>query len=86
MRTTVNIDEYLLAEARLLAVRSRRPMGSILEEALRRYLNERGREDEGQPAELPEFKPTDPGLRPGVDLDDREQIAELLGENDAGIR
>ncbi|WP_194164920.1 hypothetical protein [Pseudactinotalea sp. HY160] len=53
---------------------------------MRRYLNERGRGDEAGPTELPEFKPIDPGLRPGVDLDDREQITELLGENDSGTR
>ncbi|HIZ34417.1 MAG TPA: ribbon-helix-helix protein, CopG family [Candidatus Ruania gallistercoris] len=81
MRTTVNIDEHLLAEVKVHAARSRRSMTSLLEEALRRYLEDEARRGPSAPVDLPEFVPPTPGLRPGVDLEDREQVAELLGDN-----
>lgn len=81
VRTTVNIDEQLLAEAKVHAARSRRSMTSLLEDALRRYLEEAGAAP-SVPIDLPEFVPSTPGLRPGVDLDDREQLADLLGDNE----
>lgn len=80
VRTTVNIDEHLLAEAKVHAARTRRSMTSLLEDALRRYLAEELARPSG-PVELPEFVAATPGLHEGVDLDDREQVAELLGDN-----
>ena len=79
MRTTVNIDSHLLAEAKSVAARTHRPLGSVIDDALRVLLVERaeiaGQEDF--------FLPTDgrSGLRPGVDLEDKEHLAELLGDN-----
>lgn len=81
MRTTVNIEEELLARAKVLAVRANRPMGSVLEEALRKYLQEYESRVPEQSPELPVFTADTPGLRPGVDLDDKEQVADLLGDN-----
>lgn len=81
MRTTVNIDERLLAEAKLIAARTHRTIGSVLEDALRKLLDERPEGSDG-PFKLPVFVPERPGLRPGVDLLDKEQMAELLGDNE----
>lgn len=81
MRTTVNIDDHLLAEAKILAARSSRSLGSVVEDALRAILNRAG-----QQGHTPEFQlPThgSGGLRSGVDLEDRDSIAELLGGNAA---
>lgn len=81
MRTTVNIDDHLLAEAKVLAARTSRPLGSILDDALRAMLHR----DAGPKArhifELPTHGHG--GLRPGVDLDDHDALAELIGDNAA---
>ncbi|MCG7611140.1 hypothetical protein BA059_18740 [Mycolicibacterium sp. (ex Dasyatis americana)] len=79
MRTTVNIDDALLAEAKVVAARTSRSLGSVVEDALREMLSRVA----GETA-APEFRlPThgSGGLRPGVDLDDKEALAELLGDN-----
>lgn len=83
MRTTVNIDDHLLAEAKVIAARTHRTIGSVLEEALRKLIEEHLAEPEPEkPFRLPRFRYDPPGLRPGVDLHDKEQMAELLGDND----
>lgn len=84
MRTTVNIDDQLLGEAKVIAARSHRSLGSVLEDALRAYIEERQHRDDAGDYQLPDFVPSEPGLQPGVDLEDREQIAALL-DNDSSI-
>jgi hypothetical protein len=85
MRTTVNIDERLLGQAKLIAAREHRSIGSVLEEALQKFLD-----DEAKPRTgagdfvLHTFEPARPGLLPGVDLADKELMAELLEDSDAG--
>ncbi|MDQ6656884.1 MAG: type II toxin-antitoxin system VapB family antitoxin [Actinomycetota bacterium] len=81
MRTTVSIDDELLAQARLIAAGTHRTIGSVLEDALRRLIHERSL-DSQVPFELPRFSYQRPGLREGIDLLDREQLTELLGDND----
>jgi hypothetical protein len=81
MRTTVNIDERLLAEAKNAAARTNRTLGEVIDDALRVLFIER------QQAERTVAKITLPvdggsGLRPGVNLEDKEQMAELLGDNE----
>lgn len=76
MRTTVTIDDQLLADTKVLAARTHRTIGSVLEEALRRMLNET---TAATAVVLPDFG-YEGGLLPGVDLDDKDALAELLGE------
>lgn len=85
MRTTVNIDKHLLAEVKVIAARSHRSMGSVMEEALRAFLDAQQHRPGAERYELPTFTPSKPGLQPGVDLEDRDQIAELMGENTANL-
>lgn len=82
MRTTVNIDEQLLGEAKLIAARTHRTIGSVLEDALRKLIDEQSSHASNEPYTLPRFTYDPPGLMPGVDLEDKEQMADLLGEND----
>lgn len=83
MRTTVNIDPDLLRELKLLAARSDRTIGSVLEDALREHLDRvAARPSPRTP--LPTFTPPNPGLRPGVDLTDRDSLAEIM--DDIGAR
>ena len=74
MRTTVNIDAELLAAAKELAARTRRSLGAVVDDALRLLLAERPT-DRG-PVRLPVFGGS--GLQPGVDLEDKDALAELL--------
>ncbi len=79
MRTTLNISDELLAEAKVLAVRTHRSIGAVVDDALRMLL----RREEGDSSAVEWTFPTSGagGLQPGVNLDDRESLAELLGEN-----
>ena len=77
MQTTVNIDEHLLAEAKVRAARTHRSLGDIIDEALRQRFAVADRPAERR--SLPTFGV--PGERVLVDLDDRDAVAELLGDN-----
>lgn len=77
MRTTVNINDELLAAAKLRAVRSHRTIGSVLEDALRQYLE--GTEAPAAPVTLPDFAYPG-GLQPGVDLYDKDAMDRVFGE------
>ena len=76
MRTTVTIDDDLLARAKVRAAETRTSLGAVLEEALRAHLDEQT--PAAAPAALPFFRPTTPGLLPGVDLDDSDALARVL--------
>jgi hypothetical protein len=81
MRTTVNIDDHLLAEAKVLAAKTSKPLGTILDDALRAMLRSNARAGARPEFVLPTHGKG--GLQPGVDLDDREAVAELMGDNAA---
>lgn len=78
MRTTVNIDEHLLAEAKLIAARTNRTIGSVLEDALRKLISDNVRDEVKEPYTLPDFSRGT--LRPGIDLYDKDQIEELMDD------
>lgn len=81
MRTTVNIDEHLLAEAKVLAARTSRSLGAVLDDALRAMLRRDTDKRHRNEFRLPTHGTG--GLRPGVDLADKEALAELMGDNAA---
>jgi hypothetical protein len=81
VRTTVTIDDELLAQAKLIAARTNRTIGSVLEDALRKLIVEQ-QDPRRDPYELPDFEFARDGLRPGVDLLDKELMAELLDPPD----
>ncbi|MBO0879338.1 MAG: CopG family transcriptional regulator [Mycobacterium sp.] len=81
MRTTVNIDEHLLAEAKILATRTSRSLGAVLDDALRAMLRRDANERHRNEFQLPTHGTG--GLRPGIDLADKEALAELMGDNAA---
>jgi hypothetical protein len=76
MRTTIKIDDRLLAEAKARAAASGRTLNAVVEDALREALSRRGRAGRGRCVELPTF----PGgrLLPGVDLDDSASLLEQM--------
>ena len=78
MRTTITIDDHLLAEAKELAARSGRTLNAVMEDALRASIA-RQRRGHSQPrVTLPTF--SGGGLRPGVDLDDGAALLDLMEE------
>ena len=76
MRTTIRIDDRLLAEAKAQAARSGRTLAAVVEDALRAELARRQRRGLDRPPKLP----TSRGgrLQPGVDLDDSAALLDLM--------
>ena len=68
MRTTVRLDDRLLAEVKKYAAETGRTLTSVLEDALRESLARRETRVKRRPVRLRTVKGD--GLQPGVDLDD----------------
>ena len=81
MRTTLTIDDHLLSEAKAVAARTHRTIGSVFEDALRQML---ARADDPCSPTGAVSLPSDggSGLQPGVDLENKDQIAQLVGDED----
>lgn len=78
MRTTVNIDDHLLAEAKVLAARQHRSLGEVIDDALRTSLT-----GKTTARKAPTFTVVgDPDVPPKIDLLDKEIMADVLGWND----
>ncbi len=78
MRTTVRLDEHLLAEAKKHAAESGKTLTSLLEEALRESLSRRKTHAKSKPVRLKTVKGG--GVRAGVDLDDSAALLDLMGD------
>jgi hypothetical protein len=76
MRTTINLDDDVLAEAKLLAHRSGTTLTAVIEDALRERLARRQAAGSPAPVRLPTVAGS--GLRPGVDLDDSSALREYM--------
>ena len=74
MRTTVNIDDRLLVEAKTRAATTGRTLSEVLEDALREALARRGGPEPR--VALPVFQSV--RLMPGVDLDDSAALLDLM--------
>jgi hypothetical protein len=77
MKTTVEIAEALLAEARQLMAREDRTLRSLIEEGLRLVLAERSRRG----PEPYTFRPVvvrGEGLQPGIEEGNWDQLADLI--------
>jgi len=77
MRTTVAIDDELLAAAKRRAHQRNETLGQVVEAALRREL---ARDDAGEAPPVPVFRGGG-GVRPGVDLTSNRALHELLDED-----
>lgn len=78
MKTTLNLDDRLLREAKKRAAEEGRTLTSVVEEALRRSLAQE------PPSEPFRFRPvTVRGTRPpAVDLDDHDALLEFMERGD----
>ena len=74
-RTTIRIDEHLLAKAKQLAVENNTTLTAVIEDALR----ERLARDAAVPHGRVEFPTCGEGwLRPGVDIDSCASLLDLM--------
>ena len=81
MRTTLNLDETLLADFKQLAARSHRSLSSVIQDALRETLAARAQRSPRAPLDLPVFR-GGAGVLPGVDLDSNAALLDLMDEAD----
>jgi hypothetical protein len=79
MRTTINLDDALLAEAKQVAARTGRSLTAVVEDALRESLHRRHRNPR-RVIELPRFG--EGGVQPRVDLDDSAALLDLMEQDD----
>ena len=80
MRTTVDIPETLLREAKERAARRGSTLGQVVEEALRATFARVDAAAEAAPLELPTYG--EGGVLPGVDLDDSAALLDLMERRD----
>jgi hypothetical protein len=76
MRTTINLDDQVLAQAKLLAQRTGKTLTDVIEDALRERLARREVDVRREPLHLRIV--TGNGLLPGVDLDNSAALRDLL--------
>jgi len=84
MRTTINVPDHLLAQARRIAADTGRTLTAVIEDALRGFLARRPPTRANPPVRLTTFGGS--GLLPGVDLDDRAALLDLMDEAGAADR
>jgi hypothetical protein len=76
MRTTVRLDDDLLARAKAFAARTGRTLTAVIEDALRAALARPQRRPREARPELPTFGSG--GTLPGVDLDDSASLHDVM--------
>ena len=81
MRTTIRLDDQLLAELKHLAAVTGRSMTQVITDALREVLSRRRGHAQHPAVRLKTCRGK--GLLPGVDLDDSAALRELMDRPDA---
>lgn len=76
MRTTIRLDDDLLARAKAYAAHSGRSLTRVIEDALRVLLERAETPRQGRPFKMVTFKGA--GLQPGVDLDDSAALLDRM--------
>jgi hypothetical protein len=80
MRTTLQLNDDLMRQAKEFAAQSGRTLTAVIEDALRELFQRRQRQKEAPRVELPTFSS---GLMPGVDLNNSAGLLEIMDEDDA---
>ena len=75
MRTTIDLPDHLLIDAKKLAAERHVPLTRLLEESLRAYLGDQRLRARSKPEPLPVSSGSAPV--PGVDLDDTSRLWEV---------
>ena len=81
MRTTIQLDDQLLSEAKQHAAKTGRTLKALIEDALRETLARKETVGPGARVRLKTFKGR--GVQSGVDLDDTSSLLDLM-ERESG--
>ena len=81
MRTTIRLDDEILARAKETAARTGRTLTAVIEDALRESFGRATASGPESRRPLPTFAGA--GLHPGVDLDDTASLLELMESNES---
>jgi hypothetical protein len=81
MRTTIRLDDDLLAQAKEAAARSGRTLSELIEDALRQSLSRKNALTKRLPVRLPSSGKG--WLRPGVNLDSAAELLHIMDSGDA---
>jgi metal-responsive CopG/Arc/MetJ family transcriptional regulator len=76
MRTTINIDDQLLMQAKAQAAASGVTLAQLIEDALRESLIRRENMENRERVRMITMKGT--GTRPGIDLDNSQSLLEIM--------
>jgi hypothetical protein len=84
MRTTLDIHDDLMLQAKMVAAETGRTLTAVVEDALREvFARRRSPPPENAPSVLPTFGSG--GLMPGVDLDNSAALLDIMEEGDAPV-
>ena len=75
MRTTIDINDALLAAAKSHAARDQTTLNAVVEQALRKFLSSSSRSPSDAPM-IPVFRGL--GVQPGVDLTNNAALEDLM--------
>ena len=81
MRTTIRLNDDLLAEAKEAAAKSGRTLTAVVEDALRQSLSRTKTPGKRRPIRL--VSSGKGGLRPGVNLDSTAELLDIMDAADA---
>lgn len=80
MRTTIRLDDQLLAEAKELALQTDRTLTAVIEDALREVLSRR--RDVGEHPRIALMRDGEGGPRPGVNISSNAELLERMDDAD----
>jgi hypothetical protein len=80
MRTTIRLDDQLLADAKQLAARTGRTLTDVISDALREAVARSSRPERPEPFRMITFAGN--GVQPGVDLSDSAALLDLMERGD----
>lgn len=81
MRTTVRLDDGLMAEVKRYAVNRRKTITAVIEQALRETIARREIRQQSTPVKFTTCSGLGP--RPGIDIDNSAKLIDLMDEEDA---
>ncbi|MBI2058867.1 MAG: hypothetical protein HYT87_03775 [Nitrospirae bacterium] len=84
MRTTIRLDDDLHCQAKAYAAKHGLTLTSLIANALREMMANRGNPEPRMRTHLPVFRGG--GLMPGVDLDDNAALLDLMEGRGAPLR
>jgi hypothetical protein len=76
VRTTINLQDHLLMQAKQVALSENNTLGGVIEDALREFFARRNRTAGREKTKLPTYRGA--GLQPGVDLNSTASLLDRM--------